>query len=111
MYHIRTSVKLKIMKSHEVWGSIKHNDVQEVSRLVGDFMDPKGAHAQGWQMMNRDNDEVNTIVDCPTQLTLIFILWYLYLSVVFHDKYQSYKCEKILEGNTAFTIHTLQPTH
>ena len=25
------------------------------------------------------------------QLTLIFILWYLYLSVGFHDKYQSYK--------------------
>ena len=27
------------------------------------------------------------VVDCPTQLTLIFILWYLYLSV---DKCQSY---------------------
>ena len=33
-------------------------------------------------------------VDCPTQLTPIFILWYLYLSVVFRDKYQSYKYEK-----------------
>ena len=39
------------------------------------------------------------VVDCPTQLTLIFILWYLYLSVVFHDKYQSYKYEKIQQGN------------
>ena len=39
------------------------------------------------------------LVDCPTQLTLIFILWYLYLSVVFHDKYQSYKYEKIQQGN------------
>ena len=38
--------------------NMPHN-VQEVSRLVGDFMDPKGAHAQGWQMMNRDNDEVD----------------------------------------------------
>ena len=35
-----------------------YNDVQEVSRLVGDFMDPKGAHAHGWSLMNRDNDEV-----------------------------------------------------
>ena len=34
-------------------------------------------------------DSPTTLVDCPTQLTLIFILWYLYLSVVFHDKYQS----------------------
>ena len=34
------------------------------------------------------------LVDCPTQLTLIFILWYLYLPVVFHDKYQSYKYER-----------------
>ena len=34
------------------------------------------------------------VVDCPTQLTLIFILWYLYLSVVFHDKYQSYKYDQ-----------------
>ena len=33
---------------------------------------------------------------CPVcaQLTLIFILWYLHLSVAFHDKYQSYKYEK-----------------
>ena len=56
MYHVGTSVKLNIMKSH---------DVQEVSRLVGDFMDPKGAHAQGWQMMNRDNDEVRYIATGP----------------------------------------------
>ena len=34
----------------------------------------------------------------PSQLALIFILWYLYLSV-FHDKYQSYKYEKIQQGN------------
>ena len=27
-------------------------------------------------------------------LTLIFIFWFLYVSVVFHDKYQSYKYEK-----------------
>ena len=39
------------------------------------------------------------VVDCPTQLTLIFILWYLYVSLVFHDKYQSYKYEKIQQGN------------
>jgi len=39
-----------------------------------------------------------SLVDCPTQLALIFILWYLYLSV-FHDKCQSYKYEKIQQGN------------
>ena len=33
------------------------------------------------------------LVDCPTQLTLIFMILHLYLSV-FHDKYQSYKYEK-----------------
>ena len=38
------------------------------------------------------------LADCPTQLTLILSLWYLYLSV-FHDKYQSYKCEQIQHGN------------
>ena len=32
-------------------------------------------------------------VDCPTQMTLIFMILRLYLSVVFHDKYQSYKYE------------------
>ena len=39
------------------------------------------------------------VVDC--QLTLIFILWYLYLSVVFQDKYQSYKYEKNTAGKSA----------
>ena len=34
------------------------------------------------------------VEDYPTQQSLIFIPWYLYLSVVFHDKCQSYKCEK-----------------
>ena len=38
------------------------------------------------------------LADCPTQLTLILSLWYLYLSV-FHDKCQSYKYEKIQQGN------------
>ena len=113
-HHVSYQNKRQV-KPHEVswkvWGSIKDNDVQEVSRLVGDFLDPKGAHAKGWQMMSRDNDEVNTSRLPCTQLTLIFILWYLYFSVVFHDKYQSCKYEKIQEGNTAFTIHTLQPTH
>ena len=32
--------------------------LKEVSRLVGNFMDPKGANSQGWQLMNKDNDEV-----------------------------------------------------
>ena len=31
------------------------------------------------------------LVDCPTQLTLTFMILHLYLSVVFHDKYQKYK--------------------
>ena len=46
--------------------------------------------------LNTFLSKLNTFhrVDCPTQLTLIFILWYLYLSVVFHDKYESYKYEK-----------------
>ena len=39
-------------------------------------------------------DEREDLVDCQTQLTLIFILLYLYFSV-FHEKYQSYKYEKI----------------
>ena len=30
----------------------------------------------------RDGDDDVDLVDCPTQLTLIFILWHLYLSVV-----------------------------
>ena len=34
------------------------------------------------------------LVDCPTQLIL-----YLYLSVVFYDKYQSLKYEEIQQGN------------
>ena len=42
-----------------------------------------------------------TLVDCPTQLTLIFILWYLYLSVVFHNQYQSYKYERNAAGKSA----------
>ena len=43
-------------------------DVQEVSRLVGDFIDPKGVHAQGWQMMNKDNDEVEEGLQMVTKL-------------------------------------------
>ena len=39
-------------------------------------------------------DDWSVLVDCPTQLTLIFTLWYLYLSVGFHDKYQSYTYER-----------------
>ena len=39
-----------------------------------------------------DDDDDQTrgymLVDWPTQLTLIFIFWYLYLSVVFHDEYK-----------------------
>ena len=43
--------------------------------------------------------ESSDLVDCPTQLIL-----YLYLSVVFHDKYQNEKYEEIQQGNL------LQPT-
>ena len=32
-----------------------------------------------------DNDD-DAVVDCPTQLTLIFMILHLYWSVVFHDK-------------------------
>ena len=45
------------------------------------------------------------VLDCPTQLTLISMLWYLYLSVVFHDKYQGYKYEKIQQGNMLLWTH------
>ena len=33
---------------------------------------------------DEDNDDVDDddVVNCPTQLTLIFIFWFLYLSVV-----------------------------
>ena len=41
------------------------------------------------------------LVDCLTQLTFISILWYLYLSVVFHYKYQSYKYERNTAGKPA----------
>ena len=43
------------------------------------------------------------MVDCPTQLTLIFIFWYLYLSV-FHDKYQSYKYERNTAGKSVGSV-------
>ena len=31
---------------------------------------------------DENNDDVDDVVNCPTQLTLIFIFWFLYLSVV-----------------------------
>ena len=52
--------------------NMPHDYVQEVSRLVGDFMDPKGAHAQGWQMMNRDNDEVDEGLQNPSHNFFFF---------------------------------------
>ena len=51
-----------------------------------------------------DGDDGTTIMVgkmvVAQQLTLIFILWYLYLSVGFHDKYQSYKYEKNTSGKS-----------
>ena len=40
------------------------------------------------------------VVDCPTQLTIVFLILYLYLSV-FHYKYQSYKYERNTAGKSA----------
>ena len=41
-----------------------------------------------------------TLVDCPTQLTLIFILWYLYVSAVFYDKYEGKSANLTLTGSS-----------
>jgi len=54
------NIMLRLTNSGHLPANLTKEDFEkriEVSRLVGDFMDPKGAHAQGWQMMNRDNDE------------------------------------------------------
>ena len=40
------------------------------------------------------------VVDCPTQMTIVFLILYLYLSV-FHYKYQSYKYERNTAGKSA----------
>ena len=45
------------------------------------------------QMFSQMQSHLN-VVDCPTQLTLIFMILYLYLPVVFYDKYQICNYEK-----------------
>ena len=49
------------------------------------------------------------LVDFSTQLTRIFIFWFLYFA--FYDKYQSYKYEKIQQGNLLVHIHDLWCFH
>ena len=51
-------------------------------------------------LCQRENCALPPGKHCPTHLTLIFILWYLYLSV-FHYKYQSYKYERNTAGKSA----------
>ena len=46
------------------------------------------------KVLHEFNNNKVPLTDCPTQLTIIFMILYLYLSVVFHDKYQSSKYEK-----------------
>ena len=58
------------------------------------------------------------LVDCPTQLTLIFMILCFYLSLVFHDKYMTktagksansiHNCSQLL---TALNIHNSSQVH
>merc|ERR550534_2217858 len=53
------NIMMRLTNSGHLPANLSKEDFEkriEVSRLVGDFIDPKGAHAQGWQMMNKDND-------------------------------------------------------
>ena len=81
-------VKIHQIQIYQKW---KYNP-RKVKKCHFDFQ-----WRDNWRVSNKSRitGTMVRVVDCPTQLTLICILWYLYLSVfvklsvVFHDKYQS----------------------
>jgi len=54
------NIMMRLTNSAHLPANLTKEDFEkriEVSRLVGNFMDPKGANSQGWQLLNKDNDE------------------------------------------------------
>ena len=81
-----------VWSADEIWNSNQGEDRSTIDLASPDI---RGRPTGGDDDDGHDDyDEDGDVVDCPTQLTLIFTILYMYLSVVFHNKYQSCKYEK-----------------
>ena len=75
--------------------SLEDKKLQVCVHTVGDFKTSKRSFS--FHLRQRQD-----VVDCPTQLTLIFMILYLYLPVVFLDKCHSHKYEKYIRNDSSF---------
>ena len=82
--------------SRQKWEGAGGGRIFDVTKITPvSYVLSKEEDGEDYEVELDPGEEVSrSIVDQPTQLTPIFMILYLYLSVVFRDKYHSCKYEK-----------------